>query len=316
MKISTELGSNPYITQHFLPFIVRNKNPNQLVPQIRKMVTNLLGPEMDLNTISSINSTLQEMENNKFDYKQFISSFFFYSLKNGNRFNSNKYAIFENNGGDYNYVVEYQNNKQPMYFIMLADHISNNSEQFIDKFLIHYNNKIDLSLLINYLNTNGTYEQSNYNYNFYSTMIKNIVSYDKNETETTFDLRLFELLINNGLNFNNFLVEACKQKNIYISNKQISQIENKFNLNINKEEIMLAHISSKNPNVLKKVKEELQISNESYIKMLKNKYEQISNYLTLKDLTEKINYLIMETEKEILYDNISTDNNIKLKNRL
>lgn len=76
MKISTELGSNPYITQHFLPFIVRNKNPNRLVPQIRKMVTNLLGPELDLNTISIINSTLQEMENNKFDSKQFISSFF------------------------------------------------------------------------------------------------------------------------------------------------------------------------------------------------------------------------------------------------
>lgn len=77
MKISTELGSNPYITQHFLPFIVRNKNPNQLIPQIRKMVTNFLGPELDLNTISIINSTLQEMENNKFDSKQFISSFFF-----------------------------------------------------------------------------------------------------------------------------------------------------------------------------------------------------------------------------------------------
>lgn len=314
MKISTELGANPYITQHFLPFIVRNKNPNQLIPQIRKMVTNLLGPELDLNTISIINSTLQEMENNKFDSKQFISSFFFYSLKNGNRFSSNKYTIFENNGGDYNYVVEYQNNKQPMYFIMLADHISNNSEQFIDKLLIHYNNKIDLSLLVNYLNTNGNLEQSNYN--FYSTIIKNIVSYDKNETETTFDLRLFELLINNGLNFNNFLMEACKQKNIYISNKQISQIENKFNLNINKEEIMFAHISSKNPNVLKKVKEELKINNESYIKMLKNKYEHINKFPTLKDLTEKINHLIMETEKEILYDNISTDNNIKSKNRL
>lgn len=79
---------------------------------------------------------------------------------------------------------------------------------------------------------------------------------------------------------------------------------------------MFAHISSKNPNVLKKVKEELKINNESYIKMLKNKYEHINKFPTLKDLTEKINHLIMETEKEILYDNISTDNNIKSKNRL
>ena len=141
MKISTELGSNTSLTQHFLPFIVTNKIPGKLAPQIQKMVKNLLGPQLDLNSISIINYSLQEMENKKFDFKQFISSFFFYSLKNGNRFCSNKYTIFENNGGDYNYVVEYQNNKQPMYFIMLADYISNNSQQFIDKFLIHNNNR-------------------------------------------------------------------------------------------------------------------------------------------------------------------------------
>lgn len=315
MKNEMALAKTSNFTKKLIPLLTYNNNPkitkNIIAKQLKKDVS-----KQEFFYENSLQIALNNIKGNFFDVKAFLSSLLIVSLSQRKDNSLFSWNVYENNGGDYNYKIPMNNanSSYPTYFYILN---SNDNHHFIkdyfflDNYILNERKNIDLKPLVAHLNNNNSEADmvmyQNLNNSLYKLM---------NDDEKRF-INFIKILQQNKLDVSKLFVNFCYYQNQFITDSQIKNFENIFNITINRNDIMKMYVKEKNLDILESLKEEIKPDESIYLDNLKHRLKITENAPKLEFEVEPLKTLIILSEQRLLnkvFENIEAKE--KINNRL
>lgn len=315
MKNEMALAKNSNFIKKLIPLLAYNNNPkitkNIIEKQLKKDVS-----KQEFFYENSLQIALNTIKNNIFDVKAFLSSLLIASLSKRKDYSLFSWNVYENNGGDYNYKIPMNNGNSsyPTYFYILNlndNHHFIKDYFFLDNYILNGRKNIDLKPLVAHLNNKNNEADmvmyQNLNNSLYKLM---------NDDESRF-INFIKILQKNELDASELFVNFCYYQNQFITDSQIKNFENIFNITINRNNIMAMYVKEKNLDSLEYLKEEIKPDESIYLDNLKHRLKITENSPKLDFEIEPLKTLIIISEQRLLnkvFDNI--EGKKKIINRL